>query len=44
MTLCVEASIGAEGGKEGVKLEDRVLITEAGAERLFGYPMEEDWL
>jgi Xaa-Pro aminopeptidase len=44
MTLCVEASIGAEGGKEGVKLEDRVLITEAGAERLSGYPMEEDWL
>ncbi len=44
MTLCVESFIGAEGGKEGVKLEEQVLITEAGAERLSSYPMEEDWL
>jgi hypothetical protein len=44
MTLCIEASIGAEGGTEGVKLEEQVPITEAGAERLSSYPMEEDWL
>ncbi len=44
MTLCVESSIGTEDGKEGVKLEERVPITEAGAERLSGYPMVENWL
>ncbi len=44
MTLCVESFIGAEGGKEGVKLEEQVLITEDGCETLSGYPMEEEWL
>ena len=44
MTLCVESFIGTEGGKEGVKLEEQVLITEAGAERLSSYQMDEDWL
>ena len=28
MMLCVEAYIGAKGGREGVKLEDQVLITD----------------
>ena len=32
MTLCVEAYIGAEGGREGVKLEEQVVITQHGAE------------
>ncbi len=31
MTLCVESFIGAEAGKKGVKLEEQVLLTEAGA-------------
>jgi Xaa-Pro aminopeptidase len=44
MTLCVESFIGSEGGKEGVKLEEQVLITETGVEKLSSYPMEEDWL
>ena len=44
MTLCVESFIGVEGGKEGVKLEEQVLITEDGCETLSGYPFEEDWL
>ena len=44
MTLCVESFIGAEGGREGVKLEQQVLITEAGPELLSHYPLEEDWL
>ena len=44
MTLCVESFIGAEGGKEGVKLEEQVLITETGAECLSSYPYETDWL
>jgi Xaa-Pro aminopeptidase len=44
MTLCVESFIGVEGGREGVKLEEQVLITEDGIEQLSAYPMEEDWL
>jgi Xaa-Pro aminopeptidase len=43
-TLCVESLIGVEGGKEGVKLEEQVLITEDGIEQLSSYPLEEDWL
>mgnify|MGYP001219624202 CR=1 FL=1 len=44
MTLCVESFIGSEGGREGVKLEEQVLITAGGCEVLSTYPMEEDWL
>ncbi len=44
MTLCVESFIGVEGGKEGVKLEEQVLITEYGIEQLSSYPLEMDWL
>lgn len=44
MTLCVESFIGIEGGREGVKLEEQVLITETGIERLSRYPFETDWL
>lgn len=43
-TLCVESFIGTEGGKEGVKLEEQVLITADGCERLSTYPFEEEWL
>jgi Xaa-Pro aminopeptidase len=41
MCLCVEAYIGAVGGKEGVKLEDQIVITENGYENLTKYPFEE---
>ncbi len=41
MTLCVEAYVGAVGGKEGIKLEDQVLITETGAENLTKYPFDK---
>ncbi len=44
MTLCVESFIGVEGGKEGVKLEEQVLITEDGCKPLTSYPFEESWL
>ena len=44
MTLCVESFIGVAGGKEGVKLEEQVLITEDGIEQLSRYPLEESWL
>jgi len=40
MTLCVESFIGAEGGKEGVKLEQQVLVTETGIEILSEFPFE----
>ena len=40
MTLCVEAYIGAVGGREGVKLEEQVLITESGFENLTKCPFD----
>ena len=40
MTLCVESYIGEEGGSEGVKLEQQVLITEDGQELLSTFPFE----
>lgn len=44
MTICVESYIGAEGGSEGVKLEQQILITETGNELLSLFPFEEDLL
>jgi Xaa-Pro dipeptidase len=44
MTLCVESFIGTEGGREGVKLEEQVLVTETGVERLSRFPFETEWL
>ena len=44
MTLCVESFIGADGGKEGVKLEQQVLVTETGIELLSLFPFEDDLL
>jgi Xaa-Pro aminopeptidase len=44
MTLCVESLVGRAGGRESVKLEEQVLVTETGAVPLSGYPYEEDWL
>ena len=41
MVICVEAYIGAEGGAEGVKLEEQVLITEDGYENMTHYPFDE---
>ena len=40
MTLCVESYIGEDGGAEGVKLEQQVLITESGSELLSRFPFE----
>ena len=44
MTLCVESFIGSYGGREGVKLEEQVIVTEDGIERMSTYPYEIDWL
>ena len=41
MVICVEAYIGQLKGKQGVKLEDQILITETGCENLTHYPFEE---
>ena len=39
MTICVEALIGTVGGKECVKLEQQVLVTETGYELLSHAPL-----
>ncbi len=41
MAICVEAYIGADGGEEGVKLEEQVVITDEGYENMTHYPFEE---
>ena len=41
MTICVESYIGEDGGAEGVKLEQQVLITDTGIELLSTFPFEE---
>ncbi|MBB1488506.1 M24 family metallopeptidase [Oceanospirillum sediminis] len=44
MVVCVESYIGEQGGKEGIKLEQQVLITKEGCMPLSTYPWQEDWL
>ena len=39
MVLSVESYIGERGGHEGVKLEEQVLITAAGAVKLSRTPL-----
>jgi Xaa-Pro dipeptidase len=41
MTVCVESYIGEEGGTEGIKLEQQVLVTPTGCQLLSTYPFEE---
>lgn len=41
MCLCFESYTGAEGGREGVKLEQQVRVTETGCELLSVFPYEE---
>ncbi|WP_438391931.1 M24 family metallopeptidase [Caballeronia sp. DA-9] len=44
MTLCVESYIGAEGGTQGVKLEQQVVLTDDGCVPLTSTEFEMDWL
>ena len=41
MIVCVESYIGEVGGAEGVKLEEPVLIGDAGPRILSSYPLED---
>jgi Xaa-Pro aminopeptidase len=41
MSVCVESFMGHEDGGEGVKLEEQVLITDDGVERLSVYGYDE---
>ena len=41
MVLCVESYVGAPGGREGVKLEQQVLVTETGCELLSDMEFED---
>ena len=43
MVVCVESYIGAEGGSEGIKLEQPYLVTRNGAEPIESYPFEDDY-
>lgn len=40
MVICTESYIGRLGGREGVKLEEQLLITDTGAEKLTSYPLD----
>jgi len=41
MVLCVESYVGEPGGREGVKLEEQVVVTETGVEKLSEFPFDE---
>ena len=43
-TMCVESYVGVVGGREGVKLEQQVLVTDTGVALLSTFPWEEDLL
>jgi Xaa-Pro dipeptidase len=44
MVLCVESYAGERGGREGVKLEQQILVTETGPELLSSFPLEDSLL
>ena len=44
MILCIESYMGAVGERDGVKIEQQVLVTDDGHEMLTSYPLEEELL
>jgi Xaa-Pro aminopeptidase len=44
MVVSVESYIGEKRGREGVKLEEEVLVTETGAEQISRFPFEDELL
>jgi Xaa-Pro aminopeptidase len=43
MIICVESYVGETGGREGVKLEEPVLISDSGPVLLSSYPLEDSF-
>ena len=41
MVITIESYMGPKGERDGVKLEEQVLVTEGGYEMISGFPMEE---
>jgi len=41
MVMCIESYVGAVGERDGVKLEQQVLITPDGTEQLSTFPWDE---
>ena len=44
MVVCIESYIGAVGERDGVKLEQQVLVTDSGYELLTHFPFEDAFL
>ena len=44
MVVSVESYVGEKGGREGVKLEEEVLVTERGPQVISRFPFEDDLL
>ena len=44
MVITVESYMGPEGERDGVKLEEQVLVTETGCEPISTFPFEESLL
>ena len=44
MVFCVESFVGDVHGGEGVKLEEQILVTADGPQKLSTYPYEEQLL
>jgi Xaa-Pro aminopeptidase len=44
MVICVESYMGAVGERDGVKLEQQVLVTDSGYELLTTYPFEDTFI
>ena len=44
MILCIESFVGGDNDREGVKLEQQVLVTDDGYEMLSTYPLEKELL
>lgn len=41
MVLCIESYLGSAASGQGVKLEDQLLVTETGVERMSRFPFED---
>jgi Xaa-Pro aminopeptidase len=44
MVICVESYMGAVGERDGVKLEQQILVTDSGYELLTTYPFEDKFI